>query len=105
MTLTERGHKLDKSPSAISCWIAVSLKNIDMLIAEDVALNEIEKLRLDPSLIVDEVGTHDTEYMDAIEHNISAIEVQLDKLIDLYLGGSLSRYKIDTRQRELTEAI
>lgn len=76
-----------------------------MLIAEDVVLNEIEKLRLYPSLIVDEVGTYDTEYMDAIEHNISAIDVQLDKLIDLYLGGSLSRYKIDTHQRKLTEAI
>lgn len=28
--------------------------------------NEIEKLRLEPSLIVDEVSTHDTEYIDAI---------------------------------------
>lgn len=84
MTLTELGHKLDTSPSAISRWIAVSLKNIDML-------------------IVDEVGTHDTEYMDAIERNISAVDVQLDKLVDLYLDSSLLRDKLDTRQRELTE--
>lgn len=41
--------------------------------------------------------------MDAIERNISAIDVQLDKLVDLYFDGSLSRYKLDTRQRELTE--
>lgn len=65
--------------------------------------NEIEKLRLDPSLIVDEVGTHDTEYIDAIERNISAIDVQLDKLAYLYLGGSLSRDKLDTRQIKLIE--
>lgn len=74
MTLTERGHK-----------------------------NEIEKLRLAPSLIVDEVGTHDTEYMDTIERNISAIDVQLDKLAYLYLDGYFLRYKIDTRQIKLTE--
>lgn len=41
--------------------------------------------------------------MDAIEHNISAIDVQLDKLVDLYLDGSLSRDKLDTRQIKLIE--
>lgn len=41
--------------------------------------------------------------MDTIERNISAIDVQLDKLAYLYLDSHFLRDKIDTRQIKLTE--
>ena len=74
-----------------------------MLEAEKAVLSELEKLRLDPSLITDEQGTIDTEYVNAIETNISALDAQTERLADLYLDGGFSLDKLNMKRKELSE--
>lgn len=66
-------------------------KRINMLVAEKAVLNELEKLRLDPSLITDESGIIDTDYINLLESDISVIDDQLNRLVDLYLDGYITR--------------
>lgn len=74
-----------------------------MLVAEKAVLSELKKLRLDPSLITDEKGTIGTEYVNAIETNINALDAQIERLADLYLDGGFSLDKLNMKRKELSE--
>ena len=78
-------------------------KRINILVAEKAVLNELEKLRLDPSLITDESGIIDTDYINVLESDISVIDDQLNRLVDLYLDGHITREKSNQRRLELSE--
>lgn len=76
--------------------------NHEMDDIERAVLSEVEKLRLDPTSILQ---GKDVPNVEEYVNEIDRLNKQLDKLVDLYLDGSFSKSTLDLRKDKLESSI